>query len=431
MIPTLVISISTFVLITISILLFPKIKIGKISISTYWVIALLGASLLLICNLVPIEEVYRELTLPTSINPLKILILFFSMTLLSTLLDEFGLFELLASKVAKKAKDNQYVLFFLLYLLVAILTVFTSNDVVILTFTPFIICFCKKCNISPIPYLIAEFISANTYSLMLMIGNPTNIFLASSANISFVDYFKTMAVPTLVAGLIEISLLFLIFKKKLKEKIVIQESNITKNIEDKSLLILGVIILITTLIFLVISNYIHIEMWIISLSGSLLLLLVTLIYFLYKKKGIKYVTSSLIRLPYPLIPFFLSMFVIVVSFSYQGISKEIMNILNTSEPIWVYGYSSLLMSNVINNIPMSILYSSLCNGPYYYQEIYASIIGSNIGAFLTPMGALAGIMFINLLSKYDVKLSFISFMKYGFVIGIPTITVALLMLYIM
>ena len=429
MISTLVISISTFILITLSILLFPKIKIGKVSISTYWIIALLGASLLLICNLVPIKEVYIEATK----GPIKILVLFFSMTLLSTLLDEFGLFKLLAEKVASKAKDNQYVLFFSIYFLVAILTIFTSNDVVILTFTPFIVFFCKRVNINPLPYLIAEFMSANTYSLFFLVGNPTNIFLATSANISFIEYFKVMAIPTLVAGIIEISLLFLLFKKYLKEKIIYINKDINNkdNKEDNFLLIIGIIILTITLLFLVISNYISIEMWIISLSGSLLLLVFTTIYSLYKKKDIKLISSSIKRLPYPLIPFFLSMFVIVVAFSYQGISNHMMNILDTSAPMFTYGYSSMLMSNVINNIPMSILYSKLCNGPYYIKEIYASIIGSNIGAFLTPMGALAGIMFINLLNKYEVKLSFFSFIKYGFVIAIPTITGALLMLYIM
>jgi arsenical pump membrane protein len=77
---------------------------------------------------------------------------------------------------------------------------------------------------------------------------------------------------------------------------------------------------------------------------------------------------------------------------------------------------------------MSILYSNLCNnltGVAYYQGIYASIIGSNIGAFLTPMGALAGIMFTGLLEKHDVKLSFVQFSKYGSVIALPTITTAL------
>jgi site-specific DNA-cytosine methylase len=35
-----------------------------------------------------------------------------------------------------------------MYLMVAVLTIFTSNDIVILTFTPFICYFCKNAKIS-------------------------------------------------------------------------------------------------------------------------------------------------------------------------------------------------------------------------------------------------------------------------------------------
>ena len=83
---------------------------------------------------------------------------------------------------------------------------------------------------------------------------------------------------------------------------------------------------------------------------------------------------------------------------------------------------------------MSILYSNLCSslsGLPYYSAVFASIIGSNIGAFLTPMGALAGIMFVNLLNEHEVKFTFVDFIKHGFVIAIPTITVALAMLLLM
>lgn len=77
---------------------------------------------------------------------------------------------------------------------------------------------------------------------------------------------------------------------------------------------------------------------------------------------------------------------------------------------------------------MSILYTSLSSnltGVNYIRAVYSSIIGSNIGAFLTPIGALAGIMFSSLLNKYEIKFSFITFIKYGAIIAIPTITVGL------
>ena len=72
MIPTIIISALTFISVTLSILLFPKIKIGKIAISTYWLISLTGAVLLLCFSLAPIDKVWSELTNNNSINPLKI-----------------------------------------------------------------------------------------------------------------------------------------------------------------------------------------------------------------------------------------------------------------------------------------------------------------------------------------------------------------------
>ena len=100
-------------------------------------------------------------------------------------------------------------------------------------------------------------------------------------------------------------------------------------------------------------------------------------------------------------------------------------------PIYSYGISSFLMSNVMNNIPMSIFYSSLTSsleGLNQTKAIYASIIGSNIGALFTPLGALAGLMFSSLVRKKGVRFSFLDFFKYGVLISIPTLFVSLITL---
>ena len=124
------------------------------------------------------------------------------------------------------------------------------------------------------------------------------------------------------------------------------------------------------------------------------------------------------------------MFVIVVSLNYQGISEQIAKFLGSNNTLWVYGYSSFLASNLINNIPMSILFTDLANnltGIEHIKAVYGSIIGSNIGAFLTPIGALAGIMFSSLVHKNNVRFSFLDFVKYGLIVSIPIITIALAM----
>ena len=80
-------------------------------------------------------------------------------------------------------------------------------------------------------------------------------------------------------------------------------------------------------------------------------------------------------------------------------------------------------------ILMTFLFSGL-TGQAYLEGVYSSIIGSNIGAIFTPIGALAGIMFSSLLNKYDIKFSFLSFIKYGSIISIPTLAISLLFLMI-
>jgi arsenical pump membrane protein len=239
-----------------------------------------------------------------------------------------------------------------------------------------------------------------------------------------------MALPTLAAGLVELAIIFLLFRKQLLTKIEVTEDDF--HIESKFDLWVGVVHLAICLVFLIVSSYINIEMWIVSLSCAGSLMIFNLVTRIVTKKNWIYITESLKRLPYQLIPFFLSMFIIVVALNTQGISEQIAGFLYHEPIVFVYGTASYLSANIINNIPMSILFANLMNGltgVQYTQAVYSTIIGSNIGAFLTPLGALAGIMFSALLMKQEIKYSFASFIKYGIIISIPTIGVALLVLF--
>ena len=425
MILTLVLFIVTCALLILSILLFPKIQIKNFRINTFWIICLISALLMIIFQCVSFTTIKDTLLSDNAINPIKILILFFSMTFLSIYLDELNFFSYLASKASKLAKNNQISLFLILYAFISLLTIFTSNDIVILTFTPFICFFAKNAKIDPIPYLIGEFAAANTWSMMLIIGNPTNIYLASSLGIDFIGYIKVMFLPTLLSGLFELFLIYILFRKRL-QKSISYEAKETK-IDNIPNFIIGISHLSICLVLLVISSYLNIPMWLVALCSSISLVLAITISNIIQHKNFSNIIKTTKRLPYNLIPFVLSMFVIVSALNEQGISSYLASILGNELIIYKYGFSSFIFSNIMNNIPMSVLFSTL---PQMSQlenlkAIYASIIGSNIGAFLTPLGALAGIMFTNLLSKYNVKYSFIDFIKYGTIISIPTLIIAL------
>ena len=117
MIATIIISIITCLLLILSILVFPKIKVFKKQINTYWIICLIGAIFILVFKCVPINNVIDAMFSKDAINPIKILLLFISMTFLSIFLDEVGFFKYLASKLIDKCKTNQFSLFILLYVM--------------------------------------------------------------------------------------------------------------------------------------------------------------------------------------------------------------------------------------------------------------------------------------------------------------------------
>ena len=409
-----------------SILFFPNVKIFNLKFSSYWVIALFGTILVVLFNFVDFNAIFSALTADSAVNPLKILVIFISMTVLSVFLDEVGFFEYLASVVIKKAKNSQFKIFLIIYLTVSVLTVFTSNDVVVLTFTPFICYFCKSAKINPLPYLIAEFVASNTWSMLLIIGNPTNIYLATSFNITFLEYLSVMFIPTIFGGIVNFLAVFLIFKKQLSKPIEKTQVNVV--IKDKFLLILGVSFLGLCIFLLALSSYIGFEMWLICLSCALLLLITASSEILVTHHKLSVIKNTLKRAPYQLIPFVLCMFILVLALDLNGFTTSLRSFLDNVTPSISYGFSSLIFSNLINNIPMSILFQSVLSSGQTPSliAVYASIIGSNIGAYLTPVGALAGIMWAKILKQNGIAIKFYQFVLYGVMIAIPTLIFSLI-----
>lgn len=99
---TLCIASLTGVLVCLSVIFKPVIRIGHFNIGTYWIISLLGAIFLLIFHQLPIKYLWNRIIEPTPVNPIKILILFLGMTFLSIVLDELGFFQFLANLILKE-----------------------------------------------------------------------------------------------------------------------------------------------------------------------------------------------------------------------------------------------------------------------------------------------------------------------------------------
>lgn len=299
MVLTLIVFLLTVIMLIVSILFFPKIKIGKCNIDSFWIVSMLGAFALIAFQKIDFSEISLRLFANTSINPVKILVLFICMSFLSIYLDELGFFKYMANLAQKGAKNSQKSIFIYLYIITSILTIFTSNDIIILTFTPFICQFAKQAKINPIPYLILEFVAANSWSIILVIGNPTNIYLATMFNITFFEYLKVMILPGMVAGLSSFIIIYLLFKKELRKPMVKQDMHI--KIKDKFVVIIGLVHLLLCTALLAIANYIHLKMWLITFAFAISLIINVLIYSLIKKRKQTVLSKTIKRLPWNIV----------------------------------------------------------------------------------------------------------------------------------
>ena len=178
---------------------------------------------------------------------------------------------------------------------------------------------------------------------------------------------------------------------------------------------------------MVLSSYVNLPMWLIAAVCCAFLYVAATGELAARHRTLAPVGHSLLRAPFDVIPFVLSMFVLVQGLQETGVTDLLAAHLLGRGEILKTGVASFLVANLVNNIPMSVLFSAVVapGGVASLPALYAAVIGSNVGAFFTPMGALAGIMWMAMLRTQGVRLSFGKFMAYGAVVAIPTLLAAL------
>lgn len=404
--------VATLALMMISLLWFSSVTFFGKKIQLYWIITSVGALIILMLQPQPIAFIQSAWFGEGVINPIRILGLFFSFTILAIFLDEVGLIKYLAYLAVHRAGYSQKRLFLIWFWFVAFATTLTANDIVVLTLTPFIIYVTRHAKVSPLPYLISQFVSANTWSMLLIIGNPTNIYLASMFHIDFLTYVTVMWLPTIFTGFVSLGILYSIFRISLSKPL--NRPDMLINPPHQSYW-LGLFMLGIAIGFMMISQWIGIGMDVLTIISAALFMILILLF--YPKEV--HLRNTLFRLPFEMVPFFLSMAILVTTLDEIGWTYEIADFLMRFPSVYSFGISSFFASNLMNNIPMSLWYSNMLLGieAINLPAVYASIIGSNLGAMLTPVGALAGLMWMNILKSKQVDLSYGRFVLYGITIG--------------
>ncbi len=429
---------------------FKSRKNRILKVPYYWM-PILVSVLIFLLGILNLNEIYTAVTgsrfsdgasFLFGNGPFSVLILFLSITFVALTLDVSGFLEYLSIKVLKRVHCSGTKLFIAVYAMTSILTLFTSNDILILTLTPFLLCFFRNLKINPVPFLVAEFFAANILSMGLLIGNPTNIIVATSFGLNFIEYFKIMIFPALTAGLTSFVLLYFVFRNEIK---IFYRSKKLPEAKLTGWSVLSVILLSGTLLSLTILSMWGILLWHISLAWAFLSFLLFGLPQLFvtlnsgKSPRASYLVRIFKQMPWEIVPFVLGFFIIIETFSATGMTAAVTGYLSGSfgkglfSSVFGVGILSTLSANLFNNIPMTVFFSGLLEnfaaGESHLGALYALIMGSNLGANLTPIGSLAGIMWLKMLKQKKIKLTFRQFMIYGFKVTIATTLVTLLSIY--
>jgi arsenical pump membrane protein len=422
------------------------VRLGSrhLRMQSYFLGALLGPVLILGAGLLSYGDAVHGIAGAGSLHPGGVLALFMAMVFMSIFLDITGFFEMSARYALGCSRTDGRRLFYTIYATVSVLTVFTSNDIVILTFTPFVYYFAREARLNPTPYLVAEFFAANTWSMLLFIGNPTNILLAGASGMDFVLYLRWMALPTIAAGLTSIAMLGFVFRHEIDRPFAAPEEakHPMDALTDRKGALAAGILMAACIILLAAAPWLGVPMWTVAVVCSLALLAL-----LAARDSVDAclrgqmgpirngsTRQTFVRMPWTVVPFILSLFITVEALYRYGHTAALGRLFARFAEVvpggvvTVYGIASTLAANLLNNIPMSLGFTFVMkdlSGPDLTGAVLATVIGSNLGANLTPLGALAGIMWMGILHDKDYRITFTQFVKYGLLVTPLTLAAAL------
>jgi arsenical pump membrane protein len=195
-------------------------------------VPILAVCFLLVTTTISPSDAWDAIRGTSALKPYAIIILFFALAYCSISLDSTGLFDFLAVKAVNASNGSGWRLFFAFFFLSSVITIATSNDIVILTLTPIIAAVTQHAKIDPMPLLYAQFFAANIWSMSLFIGNPTNIIVAQAQSIGFLQYSQWMIVPTIASGLTCLGMLYLLFKDKIPVHVDVPLMDPMQNFRD-------------------------------------------------------------------------------------------------------------------------------------------------------------------------------------------------------
>ncbi len=362
---------------------------------------------------------------------------FVAVIIISLILDESGFFEWAALHVAKWGGGKGRLLFSYIILLGASVAALFANDGAALILTPIVIAMLLALGFSKgttLAFVMAAGFIADTASLPLIVSNLVNIVSADFFNIGFTKYASVMLPVDIAAIIATLIMLHWFFRKDIPQQYDTSKLAMPATvIKDVKTFKAGWLVLLLLLLGFFILEPLGIPISAIAAVGAVILWFIAV-------RGKTINTRKVLRgAPWQIVIFSLGMYLVVYGLRNAGLTQYLSEVFDflSSKGVWTAtlgtGYITAFLSSIMNNMPTVLIGAlsiegSNASGLIKEAMIYANVIGADLGPKITPIGSLATLLWLHVLSQKNMTITWGYYFKTGIVMTIPVLTVTLIAL---
>ncbi|XQC05988.1 arsenic transporter [Arcobacter cryaerophilus gv. pseudocryaerophilus] len=357
---------------------------------------------------------------------------FIGIIILSLVLDEIGFFEWAALKMAKFSNGSGLKMFIYSILLGAFVSALFANDGAALILTPILLAKMRILQLNMktiVAFLLAGGFISDSASLPFVFSNLTNIVTANYFSIGFAQYFFDMIIPFIVSVIASTIFLWLILRKDIPKTVDITLLKEPKSvIKNMKLFYFSWVFLAFLLCAYFLGDAYDLPISIFALGGATIFLIIATIS--KSVEPLKIIKEA----PWQVVWFSIGLYIVVYGLKNAGLTDYLAIVLKElslrGETIAVLGtgFIAAFLSAIMNNMPTIMIMDIALNDIQNQAMIYANIVGCNLGPKMTPFGSLATLLWLHVLAKKGVKISFAQYSKFGLIITPPVLFIVLLSL---
>jgi len=356
---------------------------------------------------------------------------------LSESLDANGFFNWAALRLARIANGSGARLYGLALLLTTATAALLANDGAVLMLTPIFARLLTR--IYPerrlqLPYIFAVGFLADAMSALFVPSNLTNIILADANGLSFTRVALWMALPMLAAFVVAGTAFGARFRHALAKPFDVTALAAPESVvRDRLLFRAGWVALGGLVVGYIVGGELGLPVSLVAVTVALGLLALT------QTRGVRTVGESLRGAPWSVLIYAIGMFVVItaaynahtLSFLTEPLTRLV------SPPagrVAAVGAGSLLalLAAAVNNLPASLIGVLVLRAATHANHIaiYAIILGVDIGPKLTPFGSLATLLWLGILERNGIHISWGHFIRENWWVTLLTLAAAFGALYL-